>query len=1740
MTVLRHKNKNRTSRLGFSAIELLVVIAIIAILAALAIPSISSMQNSLKSTELDGAARSIFIAAQNHMSNMRDENYEVLLDDAIPMGAKPSDFPTSLSWETGEYYYLGINARGMEKLLPTASIDQTLWDGMFYIEYNSKSGMIYAVFYSEESLPFYTSSLPRDALGRKDHSPRLGYYGGANIDLKLLDTLEAPEFLIIDDDKSLRIEFTSNPLDKLKFALEITGGGKTVKYNDIYIDDMTKDNITVEGSLYTIILDKPVEKFRFRELFPGITPGANLEITLSVSSMDALPASTKQTVNSLFASRSGETVMIKNMRHLQNLHVAHSQFRENVKVSFSAPIDAKGFYDNGYTFTTILTSYVKTYNGNGNTITGLKVPLFDVIDGYTINSLYLVNPKINVVVTTGTVRVGALANQSKNSVITNCGVYATATGYDAATIESSGAAQTGGLIGHAGGTTFTRCFASLNLIRASSGDTGGLVGRGDGSAFSFCYADTGFWTATGWHRGADGNVDVGLISGGGNVGGFSGSANGGRFENCYSVGALNVWGGNAASFICGAGAATFSNCYGAMKYADFTDANKLNGFTLGKTVTPGNCYYLKDSNVSATNNLITYTELTEGMNQPGWCAGESNTTYAYGLEGAQLPFPSFLSVPHYGDWEESSPKIYYYEKYEDLNGEFTYGFHTRYADVAETTTLLERDRLNSGDIWIIEDGYALMSDSLVAGEKLEVSYGARKAGDSYSKTYKETLTAEVVLEQGSKHKLVGFFIRPDAEMKQGILETIYMETYSVGETTRRYYASITAAGKKYYFMPLVAKGANNGLQGTGSHEIAGVLEIRTSRQLWELARRSNYSFMTSTHYKQTVNIDFSKYSQSDKYQMVPVGSLRGGSYDGEYNIITGTNIDFTGTSKQNGGLFAEITLNSVVKNVFLISDSPGGIPRQIKGGTGSTGGIAGSLTGGATVENCVVSGFDIIGDGNVGGIAGSFLNNNTTIKNCAVVCFETDDCDGGSLFSSGGSTANIGGIVGITTHSNFINTTYAIVSIPGSCNAQSTGLIGSVANWTNLSVTDCYGYVIKGDNFLFGAPGTTPLLGNNVKYKNVLQYDGVTDLDWTIFTNNITPGITVLSPKTENTFTTCPVLAGEKYPYASFVKNSDATTGNRVHFGNWFHASTAAPVVDRLYYFEKYTGDKYGYSYGEYDTLRDDLEILEDGYALLLDATGAPDTAEITAPYGNAATAPKTIVTIDGKTYAAYYFSSATNLSDLLKLPPNTGSPDLPSSALMEAAITAGSKSITSYFNPHFANTVSDSPTRPEAYEVRTARHLLQLNLLTNRNIGLDSCWGGEKFIQTRDIDFSGYNSFVPICGSMGNGFDFKGIYDGGGYSITNLNLKNIGVTSSSIGLFGIIDTGGVVKNVNIKNSSLTAGIVYCGMVAGNNKGLIEDCTVDGATIDLGLDTYTGGLVGFNSGTIKGCKVINSSIKPDGNNGAVGGFVGGTESTSIITNCSVENVALDSKCADLGGFIGHNKGKISFSAALSGSVFTNYSGVDSIVGGFIGANDGLLAIVENCFAAGQNVAGFSLVGGFSGVNNGGTIKYCAAANGDFESASAGGGLTVGDGAWGAGAKGRCGGFVSRNSGTIEYCYAMSRLIKRPPAGGNDSIYIAAFFADNSGTINNIYYAAIDTQTGNYLKTNTGTGIYPYDGTAASFNSIISAFNSGNWSVATAANTHPYNATLSGIAYPFPAIVKDAKGAYIHYGNWPKQ
>ena len=1720
-------------------IELIVVIAILAILAAVAVPSVQTLQKTIKATDLNGAARSIYIAAQTHMSNMRNEKYEVRLDGAKPMPAKPYDYPEFPAWEDGEYCYLSKNDDGMAALLPPGAIDQTLWDGMFYIEYNVKTGMVYSVYYSEEADPFYTSDMPRNAIQRLEHSPQLGYHGGTDIEINLLETLTAPEFNIIDDDKSLRIEFAVNPAEAATYTLELSCGGKIIKYADLAVDDLKHEHIFFNGAAYSILLDKAMVGGRFKDIYGTFEPGLDIEIRLTVSSKTALPAFSTQTVNSLYAAKSGDTVMVKNMRHLQNLHTAHSKVPAGrvVNVVVGAPINAAGYYAEGYTFTTIVQSSMKSFNGSGNTITGLTAPLFDRLIDVTATSAYLVDSKI---VTDGVAHVGTFANWTTGGFFTDCGVYATSDGgAAAATIESTGANYTGGFVGYTGKTTFTKCFASMNLVRAASGDVGGFVGRAnDDTIFNFCYTDTGFWTATGWHRGPDSYVDVGVISAGtGYTGGFAGAAaNRSAFNDCYAVGALSAVNGTAASFSSALNTSYFTNCYGAMKFVDCDAASaKLFGFKNATAATLNNCYYLKDLNVADTNNLTTYAELALCMKSSdtkwhtGWGPGISNVTNAYGLKGEKLPFPVFISVPHYGDWEEASPKIYYYEMYQDTTGKITYGFHTRFGE-AETTTLLERDKLNTGNIWIIEDGYVLLSDTSVAGDKLKIDYGARKTGDSWSKAYSETLTAVEVEEQGSKHKVIGYFIRPDHKNKQGVLETIYFETYSVGETTIRYYSSVKAEGKNYYFIPLVAKGATNGLANPDDTEVKGVLEIRTARQLWEIGRRASYAFMTSTNYKQTVNIDFSKYNESDKYPLIPIASFRGSSYDGEYNVITGVDIDGTGTAKPQGGLFGELTLSSVVKNVFLISDSPGGVPRTIKGDSGSTGGITGVLTSGSTVENCVVSGFDIIGGGHVGGIAGTMSNNNTSIINSAVVCLTTDDCAGGSLNSTGDSSAMIGGLAGNVTHVSAANTSYAIVSIPGTCNATSTGLFGTTASYTRPVFTDCYGYVKKGDTFLAGKSGP------DAKYNNVLQYNGTADLDFDAFGKNITSGTFSAMALAENTFPTCAALLGQQYPYPSFVKHPYNNNLYRVHFGNWFHA-TISSAAEGLYYFEKYSDGSYGYSNTGFSSLKDNLAVDADGYVVLVSGSSPPASVNVSTQYGSGSVSTHSTVTVDGKTFEAYYITG-TALDNLSKIPTDNWYPGpvgVDGTQLTKITITGGGSTLYElYFSPHFANTVSNSAAPPAEFEIRTARHLGQLSKLTNLNNGYDSAWASNSYKQTLDIDFKGATDFFPIGGNIGDKYYFNGTYDGNGHKILNLNLTQYGAVSSATGLFGTVDAGGIVKNLDVVNCKITGGMNHVGVIAGINNGTVENCSVSNSSVSPSNDDFTGGLVGVNNGTLKGCEVKNTTIKTLGSNGSLGGLTGVNNAAATVTDCHTEGVSLNSTSEKTGGFVGENKGKISYSTAVSGSAAMSGYG-DNILGGFVARNTSGSSI-EHCFAGGITISGCKIVGGFAGENNG-TIKNSAAVNGDYDSSGKGGGITIGDGT-ATGESGKAGGFVSQNTGSIEYCYALNSITRRPPSYNLSSTKAEPFYCYNSGTITNIYCGAYDVTAGAFMTMTTSAGQYVYDGSTSSCNAINTKLPAPSWGAVTPANTHAFSPALSGIAYPLPAVIKNAAGDYIHHGNWP--
>lgn len=138
----------------------------------------------------------------------------------------------------------------------------------------------------------------------------------------------------------------------------------------------------------------------------------------------------------------------------------------------------------------------------------------------------------------------------------------------------------------------------------------------------------------------------------------------------------------------------------------------------------------------------------------------------------------------------------------------------------------------------------------------------------------------------------------------------------------------------------------------------------------------------------------------------------------------------------------------------------------------------------------------------------------------------------------------------------------------------------------------------------------------------------------------------------------------------------------------------------------------------------------------------------------------------------------------------------------------------------------------------------------------------GANYKQIADIDLSvkNANRWQPIGAGSG---EFTGTYDGNGYTIYNLkittpsddategypeNITNI----ANAGLFSVIGTGGVVRNVILDTVTIDeTEATAAGSIAGINKGTIQYCTVRNANITSNA-TNIGGIVGTNNGTETG------------------------------------------------------------------------------------------------------------------------------------------------------------------------------------------------------------------------------------------------------------------------------------------------
>jgi type II secretion system protein G len=296
------------------------------------------------------------------------------------------------------------------------------------------------------------------------------------------------------------------------------------------------------------------------------------------------------------------------------------------------------------------------------------------------------------------------------------------------------------------------------------------------------------------------------------------------------------------------------------------------------------------------------------------------------------------------------------------------------------------------------------------------------------------------------------------------------------------------------------------------------------------------------------------------------------------------------------------------------------------------------------------------------------------------------------------------------------------------------------------------------------------------------------------------------------------------------------------------------------------------------------------------------------------------------------------------------------------------------------------------------------------------------NYIVMKDLDLSGYSNWNPI-GNYGADSEskFTGTFNGNNYVISNLKISR--PDTNHQGLFGRAD-GGKIENLGLENVDVT-GNYYTGGLVGYNNGTITDCYATGRV--TGNNSSTGGLVGYNNGTITNCYATGSVT---GYNEYTGGLVGYNNGT--LTNCYATGEVTGNKST--GGLVGWNYGAIE-NCYTTGKV----SGSGDYIGGLVGLNlTG--GTITNCYATG-NITGYWYTGGLVGQNYG-TITDCYA-TGSVEGDYYTGGL-VGDNksiiknCYATGkvtGNNRTGGLVGRNDETLTNCYATGEVTGDSETGG---------------------------------------------------------------------------------------------------------
>ena len=557
------------------------------------------------------------------------------------------------------------------------------------------------------------------------------------------------------------------------------------------------------------------------------------------------------------------------------------------------------------------------------------------------------------------------------------------------------------------------------------------------------------------------------------------------------------------------------------------------------------------------------------------------------------------------------------------------------------------------------------------------------------------------------------------------------------------------------------------------------------------------------HFLLTENIDLTGVEWTPIGDYVSGWNSFDGVFDGNGNEIKGLNIS-KGTDNSStwyyAGLFGECGEESVIKNLSV----SGEINVAGTGGDPTVGAIA-ALTAG-TIENCSsdmkITGL-CIGSLYIGGIVGKTDGYDAVIKNCSARGNITVSN------SSNGDQSYVGGIAGYVRAIGYITecrNDADIDSVFSESGQKGTIISGGIAGYV-ASVND----KVTSTNLISLCRNSGRVSGNKYIGGIAGQCNGNSDYDGD-YRSSI-----------EDCYNEGEIHIPENISSGMSAGGIIGSGGDKVQIINCYSCGGFTLDADT----ESYYG--IAPSKGDGDTL------IRNSYCL----------DNVAYSHGSSGGNMSTEEIITKNMFASQDTFNGWDFSSVWKMDNAIGRPVL---------IYEGERDV-------LIGELEGEGTEENPYQIPDYQAIKAVRDYVNN--GNDT--SGLYFRQTADIDLEGFDTYDKEIGvkawiPIGNeACKFKGHYDGGVYNIRNIYINYDG---SYVGLFGLIDREGEVRNVVTESGSIESadGGGYVGGVAGECDGTLYNC-VNKADI----------LYGGSAGGVCGYTPDGSTISNLGNEGSVSG-----------------------------------------------------------------------------------------------------------------------------------------------------------------------------------------------------------------------------------------------------------------------------